>query len=143
MRKTLNTILIFLAFMLTAPVAYTAVVVAQTGGSNDDVFQEVCREQPNATVCQENRDTGNQDPTSNKIYGPDGILTRVARILLTVVAIIAVIMIIISGLRYVMVSGDPSNVTAAKNTLIYAVVGLVLALAAHALIVFVVNDVLQ
>jgi hypothetical protein len=42
-----------------------------------------------------------------------------------VVGIAAVIMIIIGGLKYIISGGDASNVTGAKNTILYAIVGLV------------------
>jgi hypothetical protein len=52
---------------------------------------------------------------------------------------VAVIMIVISGIRYATSAGDPSKVTSAKNTLLYSVIGLVVAISA-AVIVSLINN---
>lgn len=49
-------------------------------------------------------------------------------------------MIIIGGLRYVTSGGNPSSVTGAKNTIMYAIVGLVVAFLAFAAINFVLGS---
>lgn len=69
----------------------------------------------------------------------NGLIRNVINILLFIVGAAAVIMIIIGGLRYVTSGGDSSNVTAAKNTILYAVVGLVVASLAFAIVNFVVD----
>lgn len=58
-------------------------------------------------------------------------------ILSIVAGIVAVIMIIISGLRYITSGGDSSKVAAAKSSLIYALVGLAVAALAQLLVRFV------
>jgi hypothetical protein len=50
------------------------------------------------------------------------------------VGVAAVIVIIVSGLRFVTSSGDPSAVASARQALIYAIVGLVVAAAAQAIV---------
>jgi hypothetical protein len=62
-------------------------------------------------------------------------------ILSLVVGIIAVIMIIIGGLKYIMSSGDSSNINSAKNTILYALIGLVVVALAQVLVRFVVTKV--
>ena len=52
---------------------------------------------------------------------------------------IAVVMIIISGLNYITSSGDPGKMTKAKNTLLYAIVGLVVIIAAWTITKFIVD----
>lgn len=54
-----------------------------------------------------------------------------------IIGIVAVIMIIVSGFRYITSGGDSNNVAAAKNTLLYAVVGLVVAALAQVIVKFV------
>ena len=48
-------------------------------------------------------------------------------------------MIIIGGLRYITSGGDSGNVTGAKNTILYAVVGLIVVALAQVIVRFVVN----
>jgi len=65
-------------------------------------------------------------------------VTRAINTLLYIVGISAVIVIIVAGLRYVLSGGDPKNTTAAKDTILYAVIGLVVALLSFAIVNFVV-----
>lgn len=58
-------------------------------------------------------------------------------ILLTVVGIASVIMLVIGGLRYVISGGDQAAITAAKNTIIYAVIGIIIAVFSYAIASFV------
>ncbi len=66
------------------------------------------------------------------LFGAGGIITNVTNILLFVAGALAVIMLIVGGLRYAVSSGDPKAVTAARNTIVYAIVGLVIAFLAFA-----------
>lgn len=74
--------------------------------------------------------------TENPIFGPDGLVTKGLSIFALVIGIIAVIVIIISGLRMVVSGGDSNTITASRNAIIYAVVGLVIAAIAQSLVVF-------
>lgn len=65
-------------------------------------------------------------------------LQQIINILLFIIGSIAVLMIIIGGLRYVLSAGDQNAVTGAKNTILYSVVGLIVAIMAFAIVNFVV-----
>lgn len=67
------------------------------------------------------------------------LIKNVINILLFIVGVAAVVMIIIGGLRYTTSGGDSSSVTAAKNTILYSIVGLVVASLAFAIVNFVVD----
>jgi len=73
------------------------------------------------------------------LFGDTGIITTITNVLLFVAGGLAVIMIIIGGLRYVTSAGNASSVTAAKNTILYAIVGLVVAFLAYAAVNFVLS----
>lgn len=62
-------------------------------------------------------------------------------ILMWVVGILSVVMIAWSGFRYITSAGDTSKLASAKNTLIYAVVGLIVAIMAYAIVTFVRNQI--
>lgn len=66
-----------------------------------------------------------------------GILSKAAQLLVFFAAIISVIMIIIGGIKYATSSGDSNKVASAKNTILFAVVGLVVSVMAQAIIAFV------
>jgi len=65
------------------------------------------------------------------------ILTLVVNIFSFIVGIIAVIMIIIGGIKYITSGGESSNVSGAKNTIIYAIIGLIIVALAQVLVHFV------
>ena len=79
--------------------------------------------------------------TPDSIDGESGIVTTVINIILYVVGIISVIMIIFGGIKYATSAGDTGKVTQAKNTLVYAVVGLLVAVFAFALVNWVLKGV--
>lgn len=64
-------------------------------------------------------------------------IKNITNVLLLAVGIISVIMIIIGGIRYAVSGGDEGGTKAAKNTILGAVVGLVIALLAFAIVNFV------
>jgi hypothetical protein len=66
-----------------------------------------------------------------------GLFGQIANILIFLVGAISVIVLIIGGLRYVISAGNPAQVTGAKNTILYAIVGIVIAIAAYAIVQFV------
>ena len=72
-----------------------------------------------------------------EIFGDGAIFENIVNTFLFVVGAVAVIMIVHAGFRYVTSGGNSANVTAAKNTILYAVVGVVVALLAYAILDFV------
>ena len=68
------------------------------------------------------------------------IFKTITNVLLFIIGAISVIMLIIGGIRYTTSNGDQQAVQNAKNTILYAVVGLVIALLAFAAINFVISS---
>ncbi len=81
---------------------------------------------------------GSQQPSN--LFGDTGVFAEISSVLLFIVGAIAVIMIVIGGLRYVISGGDASQVQAAKNTILYALVGIIVAILAYAAVNFVINS---
>lgn len=71
----------------------------------------------------------------------EGLVKSVINILSWVIGVASVIMIIVGGLRYVTSAGDSGSVSSAKNTIMYALVGLVVALFAQAMVQYVLGKV--
>lgn len=71
------------------------------------------------------------------LFGLGGVFTTLSNILLFIVGALSVIMLVIGGLRYVVSGGNSTAVTGAKNTILYAIVGLVVAFLAYAAINFI------
>lgn len=79
------------------------------------------------------------DQTST-LFGQSGIFRTITNVLLFILGAVSVIMIIIGGLRYVISGGNSTAVTAAKNTILYAIVGVIVALLAYAIVNFVLTS---
>ncbi len=76
--------------------------------------------------------------SSNPVYG---ILKSVLNILSYAIGIIAVIVIIIAGLRLILSGGDPQTLNSARNAIIYAAIGIVVAALAQSIVVFALKNV--
>jgi hypothetical protein len=68
-----------------------------------------------------------------------GTLTTILNIVFGVVGGLSLLFVVIGGFRYIISSGDPQNTVRARNTIIYAVVGLVVTLIAAGIVNFVVG----
>ena len=73
------------------------------------------------------------------LFGDTGAFKQVTNTILYIVGIIAVIMLIIGGIKYVVSGGDSKKVTDAKNTILYAIIGLIIAFLAYAIVNFVIS----
>jgi hypothetical protein len=72
-----------------------------------------------------------------------GLFTTVTNILLFLVGAIAVIMLVIGGLKYVTSNGDQNAITSAKQTILYAIIGIVVAFLAYAAVNFVITQLMK
>jgi cytochrome bd-type quinol oxidase subunit 2 len=126
-------------FLMAAPLAFSTAVSADSvsqnningnlcAGSNGDLTGN-----GNNANCS---GTGASDKVSN-------LITTVINIISAVVGIIAVIMIIVAGLRYVTSGGKEEGVKNAKNTILYAIIGLVVVALAQLIVHFVLNKTTQ
>lgn len=77
---------------------------------------------------------------ASTLFGSAGIFTTLTNVMLFAVGAISVIMVVIGGLRYVISGGNSTNITTAKNTILYAVIGLIISMLAYALINFVISS---
>ena len=66
-----------------------------------------------------------------------GLLEAVMTIVLGILGVVAIIMIIIGGIQYASSQGDPSSTSRAKKTILYALVGLILAIFARVIVALV------
>ncbi len=69
---------------------------------------------------------------------PD-IITTIINVMLFIAGALAVIMIIYGGIRYITAHGDEKQVKVAKDTIVYSVTGLIIAILAYALVTFIFN----
>lgn len=84
------------------------------------------------------------DAAGNAHGGSDdlmGFFKKIVNTFLFLIGAIAVAMIVYAGFQYVNSGGDSGKVSAAKNTILYAVIGIVVATLAYAIVNFVVNNI--
>ena len=66
-------------------------------------------------------------------------IADILSIVFSIIGALALLVIVISGLRYILATGDPQKTAKAKEGIVYALVGLAVALMAQAIVVFVVK----
>lgn len=81
------------------------------------------------------RVAGSSDP----FFGPDGVVTVVVEKLGFAVGAASVIMLVVGGIRFATSGGDPQAARAARNTVLYAFVGIMVAFAAALMVSLVLN----
>lgn len=94
---------------------------------------------PGATVSAQTifdgAQAGQGEGTPESLFdGSDSIFKTVVNILLYVIGAVAVVMLIVGGIRYTVSNGDSNQITGAKNTILYAIVGLIIAFLAYAIV---------
>lgn len=92
-----------------------------------------------ALTLQEGAEAARCDGCPSDLFGDNGIFKQITNTMLYIIGIIAVVMLIIGGIRYVTSGGDAKKVTDAKNTVLYAIIGLVIAFLAYAIVNFVIS----
>lgn len=70
----------------------------------------------------------------------DSVLAVALNILSVVAGVIAVIMLIISGLKFITSQGDASSISSARSSIIYALVGIIIVALAQVVVRFVINQ---
>lgn len=122
--------------ILTLPMLVPAAVSADT---TTDINGGLCAgadlNAGTTTTCSSQSEAG---AANGKITS---ILSTVINIFSLIVGAVSVIMIIIGGMRYITSGGEASNISGAKNTIIYAIVGLVIVALAQFLVHFVLGKV--
>lgn len=92
---------------------------------------------PQSTVCSTLGSDSNCSTTPAGGVSIDSVIKAALELISFVVGLAATIMVIVSGYRYITSGGDSSKTAAAKNTLIYAIIGLVIAVLAQVIVKFI------
>lgn len=70
-----------------------------------------------------------------------GDLQTILSIVFAITASVALLIIVIAGFRYIVAHGDPNGVAQAKKAILYAIIGLLVSLAAFSIVTFVIKGV--
>ena len=119
-------IIILLGFL-----AVTSLIASTPAQGAVNVWGDSRADNPTASICVSQGAAADQNVNS--------IIKVITSTLLFILGVVAIIMIIISGIKYVTSSGDASKIASAKNTLMYSIVGLIVAIASYAIVEFVLS----
>ena len=72
-----------------------------------------------------------------------GTVNTIINVIIGVIGFVAVVVIILGGVQYTTSAGDPGKVKKAKDTILYGIIGLVVALLAYAIVNFVLTSILK
>ncbi len=92
-------------------------------------------------TVQEGAEAARTEGMPAELIGPDGIFNQITSVALGIIGAVSVIMLIWGGLRYIISGGDSKKITDAKNTILYAIIGLIIAVLSYAIIKFVLNSI--
>lgn len=119
----------FIAAIITV---FTLVTVPLTPVAAVNVFDNCSTTGSDTAICKATK--------TDKLFGAGGLWNRILSTFTFIIGAVAVLMIVVGGLRYVTSNGEPAQLTSAKNTVLYAAVGLVIAAMANAIVNFVLTN---
>src|SRR6266403_1431041 len=125
---------VYLASLITAAVMSLGIavpVLAQT--AQDQINNGLCSGSNLKFTDNPGQCTATSEDATTKI---DNLVHTIVNLLSAIVGIVAVIMIIVGGFRYITSGGNDTSVTSAKNTILYAIIGLVVVALAQIIVRF-------
>ena len=99
------------------------------------VFGQTCNYAPDLPGCA----PGSQ--TLDGANNTSSYLTEFTDVFLTAAGLIAVIFLVLGGIRYITSTGDSSRIKAAKDTILYAIIGLIVVILAFPIAGYVIKTV--
>lgn len=131
MKQRIKNGLLALTIALTGALVTVPGLASAAGSFKDDACQGVnALNNSNSNKC---------DPNAGSSVS--NLLTNVIKLLSIFIGFIAVIMVVVGGLKYITANGDSGALASARNTVIYALVGLVIVAIAQVLVHFVIRKV--
>ncbi len=108
----------------SASASIASQICAGSNASNTNATLNLSSNSAGDTTCATSSTSGNSIQK---------ILALIINIFSVVVGFVAVIMIIFGGIKYITSGGESSNISGAKNTIVYAIIGLVIVALAQVL----------
>ncbi len=128
---------ITLSLVLFAPAMISTAGVAVAADTPANIRGSLCQGTETLTIDSSGKA---QCSTTDQTSGFNDLLHKVINIFSVIVGVIAVIMIIVGGFRYITSGGKEEGVKGAKNTILYALIGLVIVAIAQVIVKFVLTN---
>ena len=122
---------ILISTLMVAVMVFGVSIIYQTG--NTEIAGAINSE---ITSGMNATSAGTSTPTDANV-----VIKNVTNTMFFIIGAVSVIMLIYGGIRYTTSGGNANSVTAAKNTVIYSIVGLVISILAYAIVNFVVTNI--
>ena len=122
---------ILISTLMVAVMVFGVSIIYQTG--NTEIAGAINSE---ITSGMNATSAGTSTPTDANV-----VIKNVTNTMFFIIGAVSVIMLIYGGIRYTTSGGNTNSVTAAKNTVIYSIVGLVISILAYAIVNFVVTNI--
>lgn len=123
--------LVVAAALASAALPARVSAAASVNDGTDEICSQIQGGQTPPSICH----TTEEDP----LTGSTGLFIKAARLIAIITGAASIIIVILGGLRYVTANGDPQAITAARNQILYAVIGVIVSILAQALIIFIIN----
>ncbi len=130
--KEIITALLVTAMLAVPVLAFAGVASAQTPDIQEGLDKGSC-------LSTTTSDCDTQDPDE----AVNDLITTVINVFSLVVGVVSVIMIIVGGFKYITSGGDSGGVSSAKNTILFAIVGLIIVALAQVIVRFVLGQVTE
>jgi hypothetical protein len=135
-----NNIVMIVMGVVLALTAAVAVPVTSHAQTKANPQQAVCSgannleltTSPGAGQCQAN--------STATTGGLNNLIAKIINVFSVLVGVVAVVMIIYGGFRYITSGGDSNNIGTAKNTILYAIIGLIIVALAQLIVKFVLGS---
>ena len=134
MLQKIKTLILSLSLLIVPVISLAAGGVANAA-DDTTIRGGVCGGADNLTLTAT---SGNDCSISGK-SDLNGIITTAINVFSIIVGVVAVIMIIVGGFRYIASGGKAESVSGAKNTILYAIIGLIIVALAQIIVRFVLN----
>jgi hypothetical protein len=122
-------------FLIVSLTAIFAGVLYAAPAHAFDVFGGACSGGgADSAVCQDKT-----KGSSNPLTGSNGVLIKIANVIAVAAGVLAIFVIIMAGWKYVTSGGDTAKIQAAKHTLMYAIIGLIVIALSDTIIGFVLS----
>jgi hypothetical protein len=135
MKSVIKKIITTISMVALMMVPQTALLATATHAQ--DVSQDIASKACQGLNLDASADCSNSGDSQGSF---NQLMKKIINIFSIVVGAVSVIMIIIGGFRYIISGGDSNGVTGAKNTILYALVGLVVVLFAQIIVKFVLSN---
>lgn len=121
-----------IAFMMISPVTLAA--------SAQEDLTEVCLTNPTSSLCKGYKQGEEATPGDNAVLT---LIKRIINILSFVAGALVVFMVIYGGFKYITSAGEPQKAASGRQTILYALIGIVVVVLARQLILFAVDRLIK